>query len=66
MCAVTVNPGGATVEVSPCDIQTLNPAPSPASSRPPPAVTRSGVPPYSAAPVRSTVPPSSLTSTWCP
>ena len=34
VCAVTVNPGGAAVEVSPCDIQTLSSGPSPARSRP--------------------------------
>ncbi len=35
VCAVTVNPGGAAVEVSPCDIHTLSSGPSPARSRPP-------------------------------
>ena len=51
--AVTAKPGGAIVEVSPCDIQTLSSGSSPESSRPPAAWTCSGVPPYSAAPVRS-------------
>src|SRR5690348_18188541 len=53
--AVTAKPGGAAVQVSPCDIQTrwLFGVPD---SRVPPVLCRP-VAPYSAAPVRSTVPP---------
>ena len=64
VCAVTAKPGGAAVQVSPCDIQTRCRAGVPASSRPP--EVSSVVAPYSAAPVRSTVPPSSDTISWKP
>src|ERR1035438_5791989 len=72
--AVTVKPGGAAVQVSPCDIQTRWRAGVPDSSMPPEPSSAevsstevsSTVAPYSAAPVRSTVPPSSATISWKP
>jgi len=74
--AVTVNPGGARVQVSPCDIHTCCGEGSPASSVPPgtpaaPAAPGSGsrssaVPPYSPTPVRATVPPNPATMSWNP
>ena len=94
--AVTVKPGGAAVQVSPCDIHTCCWPAVPASSIPPAGGPRGsggkGFPqdrgglggvvppgreggssprintvlPYSAAPVRSTVPPSPATISWKP
>ena len=62
--AVTWKPGGATVAVSPCDIQTCCWPGVPSSRRLGPLA--SVVAPYSAAPVRSTVPPSPVTMSWKP
>ena len=71
--AVTANPGGARVQVSPCDIHTCCGEGSPASSVPPAAARQRGAgsrssvaPPYSPTPVRATVPPSSATMSWNP
>jgi hypothetical protein len=58
--AVTRKPGGAAVQVSPCDIHTCCFAGVPDSRRLAPV--SSAVAPYSARPVRSTVPPSPATS----
>jgi len=63
--AVTVNPSGATVTLSPCDIHTVCSAGSPANSTPS-CATRSGVRPNSATPVRATVPPSAWAIAWKP
>jgi len=78
--AVTVKPGGATVQVSPCDIQTCWRGGRPDSSVPPGAVAFPGPPaaapgggssssrvaPYSPAPVCATDPPSPDTISWKP
>ncbi len=88
--AVTANPGGAAVQVSPCDIHTRWLAGVPARRFPPKGGPRGyggeGSPPfagrawggsspsrrfntalpYSAAPVRSTVPPRPATISWKP
>ena len=77
--AVTVKPGGATVQVSPCDIQTCWRGGRPDSSVPPGAVASPGpaaaapggssssrVAPYSPAPVCATDPPSPDTISWKP
>jgi hypothetical protein len=68
--AVTVNPGGAAVQVSPCDIQACSRAGSP-RSRVPPGPPGAGarstmVAPYSPEPVCATVPPRLVTSSWKP
>jgi hypothetical protein len=52
------------VQVSPCDIQTRWLFGVPDSSAPP--LAASVVAPYSAAPVRSTVPPRPATMSWKP
>ena len=48
--AVTVNPGGAAAQVSPCDIQTCCSAGSPSSRTPASAAARRSVAPYSPVP----------------
>ena len=63
--AVTVKPGGAAVAVSPCDIQTRCCLGVPVRRVPRASVWRV-VAPYSAAPVRSTVPPRPDTISWKP
>ncbi len=63
--AVTVNPGGATVTQSPCDIHTLWSVGWPAKSAAS-AVTVSGVPPNSCWPLFATVPPSACAIAWNP
>ena len=62
--AVTVKPGGAWVAVSPCDIHTRWWRGVP--ERRVPSSVLSAVAPYSAAPVRSTVPPRPATISWKP
>ncbi len=71
--AVTVKPGGATAQVSPCDIHTrwltgVPPSRTPPGSPAGPAAdTRSSpVAPYSPPPVRRTSPPSPDTMSWKP
>ena len=92
--AVTAKPGGAAVQVSPCDIHTRCLAGVPGQESPPfrgaegaggvtggyggivppcaggvwggSSPRTSTVPPYSAAPVRSTVPPRPATISWKP
>ncbi len=65
--AVTAKPGGACVQVSPCDIHTCCGEGSPSSSvSPGPGSTLSAVPPYSPTGVRVTMPPSSETISWNP
>ena len=62
---VTVKPGGASATASPCDIHTDCAAGSPDSSTPG-STTASAVRPYSAVPVRATVPPSEAAIAWKP
>ncbi len=63
--AVTVKPGGATVQPSPWDIHTCWLAGSPSSSTPG-SVTSSVVAPYSPPPVRATSPPRPAIMSWKP
>ena len=55
--ALTVNPGGAAVTSSPCDIHETSWSGTPSSSVPG-SRTETRVRPYSRWPVRATVPPS--------
>ena len=69
--AVTAKPDGAAAHVSPCDIHTRW-RPGRPASKPAAAASRgsssasSVVAPYSAAPVRRTVPPRAWTMSWKP
>jgi hypothetical protein len=64
--ATTAKPSGAAVTVSPCDIHTGLLGRQPWNSVASGSITSSGVPPYSARPVRSTVPPSACAIAWNP
>ncbi len=64
--AVTVKPSGATVQVSPCDIQTCCAPGRPPSKTPPGSATASAAAPYSPDPVLATSPPRSRTISWNP
>ncbi|CAB4937773.1 unannotated protein [freshwater metagenome] len=63
--AVTMNPGGACVTQSPCDIQTDCCKGSP-KNRAPGSVTCSDVPPNSRWPSFATVPPRACAIAWNP
>ena len=62
---VTVKPGGACSTASPCDIHTDCSPGRPLNSTPG-STTASAVRPYSAVPVRATVPPSEAAIAWKP
>ncbi len=64
--AVTMNPSGAAVTLSPWLIQTGSVAGRSRSSTPASAETASGVPPNSRCPVCATVPPSACAIAWNP